>query len=104
MDRKRRVSLEADLDGISRVTSPHDLREWIDDLEGSVPPEHRSSIVFDFDKDYETGWSLDVYYERPETAEDIAADERKRSDWADKVRRDELAQLQRLKIKYEGGA
>ena len=79
--------------------------EWLNGLLAQVPAEYRDSVKFDlYPGGYEDGATLEIWYERPMTAEEIAEeDERNRASMERfKAQReaDERAQFERLRAKF----
>lgn len=79
--------------------------EWLNGLLAEVPAEYRDSVKFDLDPGgYEDSATLEIWYERPMTAEEIAEeDERNRASMERfKAQReaDERAQFERLRAKF----
>lgn len=66
----------------------------------NVPEQLRSSAMFKFDTGYEGGGHIEIYYMRPQTDEEVAADEA----WHAKNRAEreayERRRLAELKAKY----
>ena len=83
--------------------------EWLNGLLAQVPAEYRDAVKFDlYPGGYEDSATLEIWYERPMTAEEIAEEaERDRASierFKTQREADERAQFDRLRAKFGTGA
>ena len=73
---------------------------WLQGLLDSVPEEHRSNVIIEFDSDGDyddPGPKVTIYYERPETDEELRDRQRRNADRIKQARqRVEAAERQKL--------
>ena len=83
-----------------------DLIEFLQEVVESVPEDCRQSIEleYDWEDDYgSTNVTSDLYYRRPQTAEELKAQEAKDDVRKSKTKAYELKQLAILQAKYKDG-
>lgn len=78
------------------------LKEWVDSIVEKVPAEYLDKTFVKM-IDYGYGESLlflEIYYERPMTAEEIAEESEQHAKYEEEQRQNEIAQFEKLRAKY----
>lgn len=100
-DQKMRlITMEGNIRDFEGRHSAVDLCAIVCRLQAQAPEEWRSAVRFDIDHSYEEGWSVEIWYKRPETDEDRAIDERDRRLRHDTEEMRERLMYERLKAKF----
>ena len=97
----RRIDLDdISISDIEEVKTLSDLVGWAQSIVEMVPEEYRAAAHVECYCPADGYPSFSVYYHRPETAQDLEADERKRREWTEMHDARERAEYQRLKARY----
>ena len=81
-----------------------DFRDWLNEKINDIPDQYKedATITLDTDCFYDSYTAtLEIYYDREETDEEKAADERDRQLRIEDMKRNEIKILEQLKAKYE---
>lgn len=77
------------------------FQERLAAIAAAIPVELRSTAKVEFESGYDSGSTFKIWYDRPETAEEVEARVSRALDWARTEEKNELAQFRRLKAKFE---
>lgn len=78
-----------------------ELRNWLDTQIAKAPEEVQNKLKFELDSEFDSGRiEFELYYERDETPEEVAAREREIIGRGEAERAQEIAMLRRLRMKY----